>query len=98
MIIKGTWYILGNGIEFEKDEIEILSYLKLQKVKKISVFELASLGAKGFREWSLIQPYCYLQNNFEIVSSENDLKYGYDILNRAWLLNTLLVLRKKNIY
>jgi len=95
MIINGTWYILGNGIDFEKDEIEILPYLKLKKVKKISVFELAGLGAKGFNEWSLIQPYCYLQNNFEIVSSENDLEYGYDILNRAWLLNTLLVLRKK---
>ena len=95
MVIKGTWYILGNGIDFENDEIQILPYLKLQKVKKISVFELAGLGVKGFHEWSLIQPYCYLHNNFEIVSSENDLEFGYDILNQAWLLNTLLVLRKK---
>jgi hypothetical protein len=95
MIINGTWYILGNGINFEKDEIEILPYLKIKKVKTLSVFELAGLGAKGFKQWSLIEPFCYLKNNFEIVSSENETTFGYDILNRAWLLNTLLVLRKK---
>lgn len=36
-----------------------------------------------------------MKNNFEIVSSENNSTFGYDILNRAWLLNTLFVLRKK---
>lgn len=95
MTFKGTWYILGNGIYFEKDEVEILPYLKLRKINKLSVFELAGLGAKGFQQWSLIEPFCYLKNNFEIISSENDSTFGYDILNRAWLLNTLLVLRKK---
>ncbi len=95
MITKGTYYILGNGITFEENEIEILPYLKIRKVSKLSVFELAGLGAKGFNQWSLIEPFCYLKNNFEIVSSENESNFGYDILNRAWLLNTLLVLRKK---
>jgi hypothetical protein len=95
MITKGTYYILGNGISFEENEIEILPYLKIRKVNKLSVFELAGLGAKGFNQWSLIEPFCYLKNNFEIVSSENESSFGYDILNRAWLLNTLLVLRKK---
>lgn len=95
MIIKGIWYILGNGIKFDDEYIEILPYLKLQKVNKLSVFELAGLGAKGFQQWSLIEPFCYLENNFEIISLENDRTFGYDILNRAWLLNTLLVLRKK---
>jgi hypothetical protein len=95
MITTGTYYILGNGITFEENEIEILPYLKIRKVSKLSVFELAGLGAKGFNQWSLIMPFCYLKNNFEIVSSENESSFGYDILNRAWLLNTLLVLRKK---
>jgi hypothetical protein len=95
LIIKGTYYILGNGITFEGNEIEILPYLKIRKVNKLSVFDLAGLGAKGFKQWSLIEPFCYLKNNFEIVSSENESSFGYDILNRAWLLNTLLVLRKK---
>lgn len=94
-ITKGTYYILGNGITFEDDEIEILPYLKVRKVKELSVFELAGLGAKGFSQWSLIEPFCYMKNNFEIISSENKSTFGYDILNRAWLLNTLLVLRKK---
>lgn len=95
MVTKGTWYILGNGIFFNQESIEILPYLKLQKVSNLNVFDLAGLGAKGFREWSLIEPFCYCNNNFQIISSENENNKGYDILNRAWLLNTLLVLRKK---
>ncbi|CAH0242727.1 HEPN domain-containing protein [Chryseobacterium sp. Bi04] len=95
MITEVTWFILGNGIFLEDNEIEILPYLKIRKVNKLSIFELAGLGAKGFQQWSLLEPFCYLTNNFEIISSENKSTYGYDILNRAWLLNTLLVLRKK---
>lgn len=94
-ITEGTYYILGNGVTFEGDEIEILPYLRIRKVKELSVFELAGLGAKGFSQWSLIAPFCYLKTNFEIISSENESTFGYDILNRAWLLNTLFVLRKK---
>jgi hypothetical protein len=94
-IQKGTWFILSNGLDFDKEEIEFLPYLKIRKVKKISVFDLASLGAKGFSQWALIEPFCYNKNKFEIISQENDSTSGYDILNRAWLLNTLLVLRSK---
>jgi len=32
MITKGTYYILGNGITFKEDEIEILPYLKIRNV------------------------------------------------------------------
>ncbi|TGD56767.1 HEPN domain-containing protein [Flavobacterium humi] len=95
MTIKETWFILANGIYFKENEIEILPYLTIRKISKLSVFELAGLGAKGFKEWSLVEPFCYLQNTFEIVSSENESTFGYDILNRAWLLNTLFVLRNK---
>lgn len=95
MITKGIWYILGNGIELEDEEFSILPYLKIRKIHQLSVFDLAKLGVNGFSQWSLIEPFCYKKNNFEIISSENYKSYGYDILNRAWLLNTLLVLRKK---
>lgn len=95
MITERTWYILGNGIELGDEEFTILPYLKIQKVHQLSIFDLAKLGANGFSQWSLIQPFCYAKNNFEIISSENHKSYGYDILNRAWLLNTLLVLRRK---
>lgn len=94
MTLEGTWYILGNGVQFQTDEIEFLPYLKIKKVEKLSVFELAGLGAKGFNQWALIEPFCYKKDLFEIVSYENDSEIGYDILNRAWLLNTLIVLRK----
>ena len=94
MTLEGTWYILGSGIQFQTDEIEFLPYLKIKKVNKLSVFELAGLGAKGFYQWALIEPFCYRKDLIEIVSCENDSTIGYDILNRAWLLNTLLVLRR----
>lgn len=94
MTLEGTWFILGNGVQFLKDEIEFLPYLKIRKVEKLSVFDLAGLGAKGFNQWALVEPFCYKKDLFEIVTSENNSKNGYDILNRAWLLNTLLVLRK----
>lgn len=94
MTLEGTWYILGNGLQFQTEEIEFLPYLKVKKVEKLSVFELAGLGAKGFKQWALIEPFCYKKDLFEIVSGEKHSKIGYDILNRAWLLNTLLVLRK----
>ena len=94
MTLDGTWYILGNGVNMDKEEIEFTSYLKIKKVEKLSVFELAGLGSRGFKEWALIEPFCYRDDNFEIISSENNSTIGYDILNRAWLLNTLLVIRK----
>lgn len=94
MTSERTWYILGNGVHFQTDEIEFLPYLKIKKIEKLSVFELAGLGAKGFNQWALIEPFCYKKDLFEIVSYENGSEVGYDILNRAWLLNTLLVLRR----
>lgn len=48
MITKGTWYILGNGIYFEENEIELLSYITIRKINKLSVFELAGIGV---RKW-----------------------------------------------
>lgn len=91
--MEGTWHILGNGIHLQKKEVEFLPYLKVKKIENLSVFELASLGAKGFNQWALIEPFCYSSNLFEIVSLENNSELGYDVVNRAWLLNTLLVLR-----
>ncbi|SKB64041.1 hypothetical protein SAMN05661099_1986 [Daejeonella lutea] len=86
-------YVLGNGVKFHTDEIEFLSYLKIRKVERLSVFELAGLGAKGFKQWALIEPFCYKSDLFEIASYANESQIGYDALNRAWLLNTLLVVR-----
>lgn len=90
-----TLYILSNGIEISTDEIEFLPYLKIKKIKnKPSIFDLAYLGAKGFKEWAMLERYIS-KDSIEIVASENDAKLGYNNLNRAWLLNVLLILRKK---
>ena len=92
---KEDWYILGNGLDFGIPEIEFFPNLKIRKIENnLSVFDLAAAGAVGFREWAvleLISQFC----NFEIVSLDANVKNGYDTLNRAWLLNTLFILRKK---
>lgn len=92
---KESWYILGTGLEVET-EINILPNLSLVPLhSKLSIFDLAAAGAKGFREWSMLEPISN-QCGFEIISTSiTEIGSGYDILNRGWLLNTLLVLRKK---
>lgn len=93
---KTTWHILATGLSFDEDEIYLSDYLKIVKLQnKLSVFDLAAAGSKGFREWAMLEPIA-VSCNFEIVSTQNPkLQKGYDSLNRAWLLNTLLVLRRK---
>ncbi len=90
-----TWFVLGNGIEIDTQEINFLPSLKINKIKdSLSVFDLAAAGSKGFREWAMLEPIS-TSCQFEIVSGDLEINTGYDTLNRAWLLNTLLVLRKK---
>jgi len=89
------WFVLGNGIEMESQEIDFLPNLKMKRIEpSISVFDLAAAGAEGFREWVLLEPISS-SCRFEIISLNEGINSGYDVLNRAWLLNTLFVLRKK---
>lgn len=92
---KDAWYILGNGLKLPDDEIEFFPYLKLKVIKeKPSIFDLAYLGSSGFKEWTMLEGFIS-NTSFEIVTIENDSILGYDTLNRAWLLNVLIILRKK---
>jgi hypothetical protein len=59
----------------------------------LSTFDLAALGAAGFREWALLEPLaggatCELQSNVAAAQAG-----GYNALNRAWLVSALLTLR-----
>ncbi|PZR05816.1 MAG: hypothetical protein DI539_24775 [Flavobacterium psychrophilum] len=90
---RESWFVLGNGLEMTSKKITFSPNLFLQQIEnEISVFDLAAAGAKGFREWTMLEPvsrFCRL----EIVSVNETPTLGYDSLNRAWLLGTLLVLR-----
>ena len=89
------WYVLGNGIEIESQEIEIRPNLRIKRINsEMSIFDLAAIGAKGFREWTLLERLSSFYS-FEIESIDDGIDSGYDVLNRAWLLNTLLVLKMK---
>lgn len=89
-----SWFVLGNGVEISCQEIEFLPNLKIRQIENpISVFDLAAAGAKGFREWAMLEPISS-SCRIEILSINEGVNSGYDVLNRAWLLNTLLVLRR----
>ena len=60
---------------------------------KLTVFDLASAGAVGFREWAVLEPVSF-SCTCEIESARAFATApGYDTLNRAWLASSLLVLR-----
>jgi hypothetical protein len=88
------WFVLLAGLQMEIEELELGPGLVLRHLKKpISVFDLAAAGAKGFREWAVLEPIagvcaCELESD-----SKSAREHGYDTLNRAWLASALLVLR-----
>lgn len=87
------WFVLGNGLQINAKEIQFFKNLKINSVEPtISIFDLAAAGSKGFREWAVLEPVSS-SCKFEIESSNEGISKGYDALNRAWLLNTMLVLR-----
>lgn len=56
----------------------------------LSVFDLAAVGAKGFREWAMIEPFAE-ECHCEIISSQDAATVpGFDTLNRAWLVSNML--------
>jgi hypothetical protein len=91
---EGNWYILIYGLPRPKETSVLASGISLRPLDaRLDVFDLAAVGAVGFREWAALEPiipYC----TCEIESAKDaDLAPGFNTLNRAWLANALLVLR-----
>lgn len=91
---EGNWYVLIFGLAAPDSPLSLASGLTLSPLtSRLSVFDLASAGAAGFREWALLEPAAN-QCACEIESAkDSDVRPGYDTLNRAWLASSLLVLR-----
>lgn len=89
-----NWYVLLSGLHPPSDELNLAPGLSLRPLPKApSVFDLASAGAVGFREWAALEPFAHTCTA-EIESSvDGAAPPGYDVLNRAWLATSLLVLR-----
>lgn len=90
----GNWYVLAVGLSRISKPIHPAPGLSLRPMDQpLTVFDLAAAGAAGFREWSVLEPLLPACT-CEIESvGEFDVPPGYDTLNRAWLLSSLLVLR-----
>jgi len=62
-------------------------------ITPLSVFDLAAVGAVGFREWAVLEPLAPAAT-CEIISPLAAANPpGYDALNKCWLVSALLVIR-----
>lgn len=89
-----NWYVLVAGLPLPAAPITLAPGISLVPLPgPLSIFDLAAVGAAGFREWGLVgqvAPSC----TCEIESAkDSDVTPGYDTLNRAWLVCAMLVLR-----
>lgn len=90
----GNWYVLIAGLSRPTSALTLAPGVSLRPLEQpLSVFDLASAGAVGFRSWAVLEPVAPACCS-EIESAKDAaILPGYDTLNRAWLASTLLVLR-----
>jgi Apea-like HEPN len=89
-----TWYVLVCGLPLAGDSFNLGSSLGLRRLlAPLSVFDLAAVGAVGFREWAVLEPLA-ASATAEIASPTSAATLpGYDALNKCWLASALLVIR-----
>lgn len=94
---SGNWYVLVMGLPRPEVPLTLAPGLTLVPlVSSLSVFDLATAGGVGFREWAMIEPISHLCTCEIETRTDSDVIPGYDTLNRAWLASALLVLRGYN--
>lgn len=95
----GNWYILIWNLDVEKLLFKLGSGISIRRLDyHISVFDLAAVGAAGFREWAMLEPFlpkcvCEIE-----TAQDAAIKPGYDTLNRAWLASALIKLKGFNAH
>jgi hypothetical protein len=91
---EGNWYVLIAGLHRPATPLTLAPGVSLRPLDQtLSVFDLASAGAVGFREWAVLEPVAS-GCSCEIESAKDAAVLpGYDTLNRAWLVSALLVLK-----
>lgn len=91
---EGNCYVLLHGMPHLDEAYVIAPGMSLLPLENpLDVFDLAALGAVGFREWAVLEPFirgCTVEIESPLDSA---IQPGYDTLNRAWLATTMLVLR-----
>ncbi len=89
-----TWYVLVCGLPLTSDSFEIGASLTINRIiEPLTVFDLASVGSVGFREWATLEPLAPIATAEIISPTKAATTPGYDALNKCWLVSALLVLR-----
>lgn len=90
----GNWYVLIAGLPLPTLALTLAPGLCLIPLESpLSVFDLAAVGAVGFREWAVLESVSRSCTCEIETAKDSDVMPGYDTLNRAWLASALLVLR-----
>jgi hypothetical protein len=89
-----AWHVLVCGLPLVGDSFDLGESISLRRlVNPLTVFDLAAVGAVGFREWAVLEPLASVVTA-ELVSPLSAAKSpGYDALNKCWLISALLVIR-----
>jgi hypothetical protein len=89
-----AWHVLVCGLQLVGDSFDLGESIAIRRlIHPLSVFDLAAVGAVGFREWAVLEPLAPVAT-CEIVSPLAAAKSpGYDALNKCWLVSALLVIR-----
>lgn len=86
-------YVLVCGLPVQDDLIPITDFISIKRLENpLTVFDLAAVGAVGFREWAMLEPISSAAT-CEIICTAHAEAQGYNSLNRCWLLSALLLLR-----
>ena len=95
---KMSFYVLIIGYFETENLIDFGNGIRIKPInKKIEVFDLAALGARGFQEWAILEPIIHACK-YEIISDfYGDTKNGYDLLNRVWLFSQIAMHRNINM-
>ena len=82
---SGNWYVLIWNLKLEAPRV-VAPGLTLRPLNAaLTVWDLAAVGAAGFREWATLEPFAH-NVHCEIESAKDAAVLpGYDALNRAWL-------------
>lgn len=88
-----TWHVLVCGLPLSSD-FDLGAGIRLEKLRaSLTVFDLASVGAVGFRAWAVLEPLAHVATA-ELLSPVAAAEMpGYDALNKCWLMSVLLFLR-----